>query len=129
MSMLMSVAGFDLRKAAMSCQRAGSTTTVSSPCWAWVSWTASGKDCRSSSTSAFAMSFLERLGRGFSPPELDEAVFVGRDGIGARLHGRRRAIPALDLVHEQHQPIEHGLWPRGAAGDVHVTGDDLVDAG
>src|SRR5688572_26019046 len=121
--------GSVLRKRCTSCQAEGARTTVSSPCWACEERTAAGKVCRTRSTRCCAMG-SSCSGSGFLvAAQRHHAHVLIRGGIAAWFDDARRPVTALDLVLEQHEPIEHALGPWRTAGDVDVARDDLVDPG
>src|SRR5688572_28752566 len=51
----------------------------------------------------------------------------GLAGLGLELQ-LYLALAPLDLLLQHHQTVEHLLGPWGAAGDVDIDRDDLVDA-
>src|SRR5690606_19981096 len=140
LSMSMSAAGDSRRKRATFCHDPGSTTTVSSPCCAWVSTTASGNSFLRSSTSALAIcGFLSRTltekqdrtksaSAGLRAAQLHEPEPLVGDGIEPGLDHLRAPIAGLDLVLQEHEAVEHAFGARRTARDVHVARDDLVDA-
>src|SRR5262249_39523484 len=62
-----------------------------------------------------------------SPQFYDSEARV-RDWVEPGFDDARTFVAALDLVLQQHQPIQNRLRAGRTAGDVHVTRDDLVDA-
>src|SRR6188472_3191412 len=127
MSMLMSARGSSRRKRRMSFQRGAYTTTVSSPRCEWVSSTSAGNFCLIRSTSAFAIS--HQGARRARAPELHETGALVLARIAPGFDRRGGPIAARDLVHQEHETVEHRFRAGRTARHVDVAGDDLVEAG